>query len=496
MSQLQKQYNDEAFKKDLKKLKIISKKKIINSVDKSYETRTVFNLKSCHQINKRFIPTLQYFQKNKYDENFTYVKVNKPEIKIVNKASYLFLDKNMVAMSDIKMPLYQNLHFHLNLGIVQNRQSPSYFLYPYLKYYYNDTTLLKLGYYKSRADHISFSVLKNIYADMYLSAEIKQGEYIQGVPLSQKTFRFIKLNSNSQVYLNYGDIISLGIQHQLWKRGNYKALFNLEYNDLQFDKNPSSNLFLKTQVTKKIPNTNFSINLQANQSFILSEQEINASYKVNNYWKVKLGIQIQSDYINLIAGFKKSNFELSLPVLSFEASHQKLISLFGIVSLVAILGIKYFKKSSQKSENEKEAQYQKALEEKIKKRKGQLSLIEFQSQENNQYQINRNGLIIIEGYYGNSQHIKELKESINRANYLHQNKARAEVIDVTIPLRFFQSKRGLNIQTLSKENLIGFFNPCRENDCSKSLLIRYSLYGQIFEQIYMDNKDVEISLQD
>ncbi|KAL4491968.1 hypothetical protein ABPG72_008389 [Tetrahymena utriculariae] len=495
MSQLQKQYNEEIFKKDLKKLKIISKKKNINNVDTSYETRTVFNLKSCHQINKRFIPTLQHFQKNKYNQNFTYVKVNKPEIKIVNKASYLFQDKNMIAMSDIKMPLHQDLHFHLNLGIVQNRQSPSYFLYPYLKYYYNDTTLFKLGYYKSRSDHIAFSVLKNIYADMYLSAEIKKGEYIYGVPLSQKTFRFTKLNSNSQVYLNLGDIISIGLQHQLWKRGNYKALFNFEFNDLQFD-NPTSNLLLKAQVTKKIPNTNFSINLQANQSFILSEQEINASYKVNDSWKIKLGVQIQSNYINLIAGFKKSNFEVSLPVLSFETSAQKLISLFGIASLISILGIKYFKKSNQKSESDKEVQYKKALEEKIKKRKGQISLIEFQSQENNQYQINRNGLIIIEGYYGNSQHIKELKQSLNRANYLHQNKARAEIIDVTIPLRFFQNKRGLIIQTLSKENLIGFFNPCRENGCPKSLLIKYSLYGQIFEQIYLDNKDVEISLSD
>ncbi|KAL4439551.1 hypothetical protein ABPG74_003953 [Tetrahymena malaccensis] len=493
MSQLQKQYNEEVFKKDLKKLKIISKKKNINSVEKSYETRTVINMKPCHQIKQQLFPTLQQFQKNKYNENFTFVQVNKYEIQIEKSDSYLFQDKNMVAMSDIKIPLYQTLHFHLNLGIVQNRQSPYYFIHPYLKYYYNDTTLFKLGYHKSRSDHISFSVLKNIYADMYLSAEIKQGEYIYDVPLSQKTFRFIKLNSNSQIYLNYGDIISLGLQHQLWKRGNYKALLNLEYNDLQFE-NPCSNLLLKAQITKKIPKTNFSINLKANQSFVVSEQEINAAYKINDSWRVKFGVQIQSNYINLIAGFKNSNFEFSLPVLSLETSPQKIISLFGIASFIAILGIKYFKKINQKSENEKEAQYKKSLEEKIKKRKGQISLIEFQSQENNQYQINRNGLIIIEGYYGNSQHIKELKESQNRANYMHQNKDRAEIIDVTIPLRFFQNKKGLIIQALSKENLIGFFNPCRENECDKSLLIKYSLYGEICEQIYLDNKDVEILL--
>ena len=45
MSEIQKSYNDSIFRKDLKKLKILSKRQNLNSVDKAYETRTVFKLK-------------------------------------------------------------------------------------------------------------------------------------------------------------------------------------------------------------------------------------------------------------------------------------------------------------------------------------------------------------------------------------------------------------------------------------------------------------------
>jgi len=57
-------------------------------------------------------------------------------------------------------------------------------------------------------------------------------------------------------------------------------------------------------------------------------------------------------------------------------------------------------------------------------------------------------------------------------NYLFRNQERLELIDVTIPLRFYITRNVLELQAPSKENLIGFMNPCRKTTINRSLFIK------------------------
>lgn len=67
------------------------------------------------------------------------------------------------------------------------------------------------------------------------------------------------------------------------------SVLNLFLN--RIDASPLSNaLSFKAEITKKIPDTNFAIHLLSSNSLVLNFQELTASYKINEFWKIKAGI--------------------------------------------------------------------------------------------------------------------------------------------------------------------------------------------------------------
>jgi DnaJ family protein C protein 11 len=86
------------------------------------------------------------------------------------------------------------------------------------------------------------------------------------------------------------------------------------------------------------------------------------------------------------------------------------------------------------------------------------------------------GLIILEARYG------QLTSTTTHENSI-------KIIDVTVPLQALVKDSTLRIgTTVSKSNLIGFYDPCIGEE--KSLLIKYSLRSQIHTVLYNDTDPV------
>ena len=81
------------------------------------------------------------------------------------------------------------------------------------------------------------------------------------------------------------------------------------------------------------------------------------------------------------------------------------------------------------------------------------------------------GLIILEAHYGH------ITSTVNESSI--------KIIDVTIPLQTLVKDSTLRIETtVSKANLIGFYDPCIGEE--KSLLIKYSFHSQMHRVTYND----------
>ena len=86
------------------------------------------------------------------------------------------------------------------------------------------------------------------------------------------------------------------------------------------------------------------------------------------------------------------------------------------------------------------------------------------------------GLIILEGRYG---HLNSPNTSENSS----------KIIDVTVPLQALVKDSSLKISTtVSKSNLIGFYDPCIGEE--KSLFIKYLLRSQVHTVLYKDTDPI------
>jgi DnaJ homolog subfamily C member 11 len=86
------------------------------------------------------------------------------------------------------------------------------------------------------------------------------------------------------------------------------------------------------------------------------------------------------------------------------------------------------------------------------------------------------GLIIVEGRYG------QLTSTTNSENS-------SKIIDVTVPLQALVKDSTLKItSTVSKSNLIGFYDPCIGEE--KSLLIKYTVRSEMHTILYNDTDPI------
>lgn len=102
----------------------------------------------------------------------------------------------------------------------------------------------------------------------------------------------------------------------------------------------SHNMNGRFSLSKRIHKTT-ALNFLTSVSPVMCAYELNTSYKLNSSWKIKAGFQYESDYLSFIAGFKKDNFELSIPLSTVECSISNILLSLGIIAGIA--GLAFWK---------------------------------------------------------------------------------------------------------------------------------------------------------
>lgn len=111
-------------------------------------------------------------------------------------------------------------------------------------------------------------------------------------------------------------------------------------------------------------------------------------------------------------------------------------------------------------------------EQSLEKRQIELRLISKVAGENYNKELQKNGLVIIESFYGEDSLIRELASYEDKLKFLHDHAAeRNKLFDVTISMRFLVTKHSkLDIGNKKKNTILGF--PDMEANMKKTIYIK------------------------
>jgi hypothetical protein len=182
--------------------------------------------------------------------------------------------------------------------------------------------------------------------------------------------------------------------------------------------------------------------------------------------------------------FKSKKNKIEIPIIITNSINLKTISATILIpSLLIILIKKYIidprRLQDKKSKTEKIRQENaEAMNIAFLNSISEINLMKNTVQRNKKIEEEKKGLVIIDAKYGYLDSIIE-DENI--------------FIDVTIPLQYLVEDSQLHLHNNSKQNLLGFYDPCI--GMKKNLYIRYLFHDKIHQIIIEDKDPISIPLQ-
>jgi len=219
-----------------------------------------------------------------------------------------------------------------------------------------------------------------------------------------------------------------------------------------------------------------------------------AMLRVHDWIKLFLSYQIQNSNAFVNLGFKLKHFYVGIPILTLDiANRDNLAYLTPIVFGITLLTLFWDKISKKLPFNKKDKKAVKegalSLEKKLENRQKDLRLISRRVREIFTEENRKEGLVILEAYYGSRIAIEQLllQSPFDRLKTLAEPDFVTRVIDVTDPLRFYIDSSKLHIPKGTKTELCGFYAlDLLENEVA-SLYIKYTYRGEEKEKFYSEH---------
>lgn len=215
--------------------------------------------------------------------------------------------------------------------------------------------------------------------------------------------------------------------------------------------------------------------------------------KINNWTKLYFNCELQNRSVYFGMGMKLKHFYFGIPLLSTGALTTDDIKWLAPVVLgISFLAMKWDKIKAKFFGGAKEKlESEMTFLEKHEKRQKDLKLIARRVKEIYNDEVRKNGLIILEAYYGSRKCIDELRvlDQADKIKTLLTEPYASKVLDVTDSMRFYVEDSKLVIPKRTKGKMYGVFVPLISLEEELVLYIRYKFQGQEKEAMVLDSDE-------
>eukprot|EP01080_Neovahlkampfia_damariscottae_P005721 gene5721-9541_t len=291
--------------------------------------------------------------------------------------------------------------------------------------------------------------------------------------------KIIPFNASPYFKRDFGDKTTGTLTVNLGQSYNATLDITKKYENVQMDYhlkggyNSSIGIQLENQINDE-DSFILGADISYNQSTgVQPSAELTVTNYIDNENQIGAGLDISSNGVNFKLVYRRDRHAFSLPITCCEELTWSNVLYSTIIPSIAYFLTSFFiiKPLRNRYQNEiREALIKKTLE-KMNESKKEIESIKSEANKKYEDEKKKSGLVILSAEYG------ILSDRVGDQYSL--------CIDVTIPLRNFVYDSKLKLESDSKSQLFGFYDPCPSK--SKELRIRYK---------YKDSKEIYIIIDD